>query len=553
MKRIPKRFSFVLALVVVLVALTGSAVSASSTTKTCNQTAPNVYTCTFTISPSFASAPGDSWLVKMVSPGPGTLTGTPTVATASGCGSTPTIQTPGSFISSPFGNADYNVAIGAGCTATAVVTITEIVTVTASGQICQNVWINAGSPFVTSCATVVFTPPTATPTVTATPTLTPTATATPKPTPGASAVKNCTVTATPNLYTCLYTVTPGFPAASIPPSGSGDYIHVNEAPGPPMTGPGIFTSTPAVVSVNGCSAVVSPVVLTSPTSYNAWVGATGCAGTTWSVTFSETVAVTASGQICQSFWMVAAVPPVTTCATVVYVPPAPVTGPAGVKGCSLTATPNLYTCLYTVTPGFPAASIPPSGGGDYIHVNESPGPPMTGPGFFTSTPLVVSVTGCGAVVAPVVLSSSTSYNAWVGPSGCPGTTWSVTFSETIAVNASGQICQSFWMVAAVPPVTTCATVVYVPQAPAPPAPGTITGQVPLSGGFGLIVFSGGLLPQLVTATGCPTATMALWTIVNGSFVIYVPGTSNGAVNAAFLAAFPGGVIPPGTALIVRCI
>lgn len=76
---------------------------------------------------------------------------------------------------------------------------------------------------------------------------------------------------------------------------------------------------------------------------------------------------------------------------------------------------------------------------------------MTGASTFTSTPTVVSNPVCAQTPTPVVLSSTTSYHATIGSSGCPGVTWSVQFAETIAVTASGQLCQSFYMVAAVPP------------------------------------------------------------------------------------------------------
>ncbi len=83
--------------------------------------------------------------------------------------------------------------------------------------------------------------------------------------------------------------------------------------------------------------------------------------------------------------------------------------------------------------------------------------------------------------------------------------------------------------------------------------GQITsGSIPQGGGFGLIVFGGGTIQQLVAATGCPTASMALWATVAGNFVTYVPGTTIGAVNADFMATFPSGVIPAGTPFIGKC-
>ncbi len=88
----------------------------------------------------------------------------------------------------------------------------------------------------------------------------------------------------------------------------------------------------------------------------------------------------------------------------------------------------------------------------------------------------------------------------------------------------------------------------------PPAPGAgsvSSGSIPAAGGFGLIVASGNIT-AVVTATGCPAASMALWATVNGNFVTYVPGTTITAVNADFLAAFPGGILPAGTPLIGKC-
>lgn len=84
------------------------------------------------------------------------------------------------------------------------------------------------------------------------------------------------------------------------------------------------------------------------------------------------------------------------------------------------------------------------------------------------------------------------------------------------------------------------------------ATGRITaGGVPTSGGFGLIVFGGGTGAQLLAASGCPAASAAFWVAEGGDFVTYVPGSTIGAVNAAWEARFPGG-IPAGTALMGRC-
>lgn len=91
-------------------------------------------------------------------------------------------------------------------------------------------------------------------------------------------------------------------------------------------------------------------------------------------------------------------------------------------------------------------------------------------------------------------------------------------------------------------------------ATATPGPGTgtiISGSIPAGGGFGLIVYGGGTLQQLVTATGCPVASMALWATANGSFITYVPGTTITAVNAEFMTTYPGN-IPANTPFVGKC-
>lgn len=90
----------------------------------------------------------------------------------------------------------------------------------------------------------------------------------------------------------------------------------------------------------------------------------------------------------------------------------------------------------------------------------------------------------------------------------------------------------------------------------PPTSGSdlITGgEVPIEGGFGLAVFAGGTADDLVQATACPIETAAYYFTVDGAFVIYIPGTEVEAVNAAFLAAFPSGTLPDGTAFLGKCV
>jgi hypothetical protein len=100
-------------------------------------------------------------------------------------------------------------------------------------------------------------------------------------------------------------------------------------------------------------------------------------------------------------------------------------------------------------------------------------------------------------------------------------------------------------------------VLGAPLAPTPPgtAVGTaaiISGSIPPGGGFGLVVFGGGTIPQLVSATGCPVATMALFATVNGALVAFVPGSTIAIVNAEFMGMFVDGTIPDGAVFIGRC-
>jgi hypothetical protein len=79
----------------------------------------------------------------------------------------------------------------------------------------------------------------------------------------------------------------------------------------------------------------------------------------------------------------------------------------------------------------------------------------------------------------------------------------------------------------------------------------VSGAMPLAGGFGLIVFGGGGYDQLLAASGCPAETARFWFTAGGEFVILVPTTQVGAVNAPFDALF-GGTIPADTPLIGTC-
>lgn len=79
-----------------------------------------------------------------------------------------------------------------------------------------------------------------------------------------------------------------------------------------------------------------------------------------------------------------------------------------------------------------------------------------------------------------------------------------------------------------------------------------SGRIPQDGGFGLVVFGGGTSEQLVAAVGCTSERAAFWATAGGAFVTYVPRTNVSAVNAAWYALFPKGILPTGTAIIGRC-
>jgi hypothetical protein len=91
------------------------------------------------------------------------------------------------------------------------------------------------------------------------------------------------------------------------------------------------------------------------------------------------------------------------------------------------------------------------------------------------------------------------------------------------------------------------------QTPPPGSTGQIvSGSIPADGGFGLVVFGGGTYDQLVSASQCPVARVAFWATQGGSFIVYVPATTVGAVNAPFESAFPNRAIPPSTPFLGRC-
>lgn len=111
---------------------------------------------------------------------------------------------------------------------------------------------------------------------------------------------------------------------------------------------------------------------------------------------------------------------------------------------------------------------------------------------------------------------------------------------------------------AVPTTPPVAVPVTPPVATQFAASGQANGMI-VSGGIpafdadgGMVVFGGGTIGQLVAATGCPSSLLALWTTVNGSFVVYIPSTSNTAVNSTFMSQYASGQISGNTPFMGRC-
>jgi hypothetical protein len=473
--------------------------SAASGSKSCSQVNSTTYSCVFTIIPGVATGAG-SWLVKTSG---GTLASA-VVTSSSGCINAPAVTAGGTLINPNDGVSDYNVTVTPpGCNAAAVVSVTETITVTSGNQICQSVWITAAMPPVVACATVSTTPPP----------------------PMPSATKSCTLTSTPNRYACLFTVTPAFPAVA------NDLIHVNEAPGPLMTGPGTIVGTPTVASVNGCAQTPSPVVSSSPTSYNARIGVGGCPGVTWSVQFLEVIDVTANGQICQSFWMVAAVPPTTACASVTYTP----VGAAGTsKTCVKTSTQNVYTCTFIIAPGVV------TGPGPWLVQMVTPGPgSFSGPSVVSS-----STTGCTntpSITAGTLISTpagNSDYNVTIGAGGCTAGA-SVVITETVTVTSSGELCQKVWITAGMLPQTACATIEFT-RSLIVPGGTSFTGGTIAPSGVSLVSFTGST--QQLDAAGMansPKITTVSATS-GGKLITFVIGAPP-FVNSEFNMAFPNGL------------
>lgn len=87
--------------------------------------------------------------------------------------------------------------------------------------------------------------------------------------------------------------------------------------------------------------------------------------------------------------------------------------------------------------------------------------------------------------------------------------------------------------------------------------GVFAGHVPgETGGWGTFASCGGTIEQIVTSTGCGLHDdgLVIFHNVGGGFLAYVPASSVGEVNRAFLDHFGGGEYPigPGPIFLARC-
>ncbi len=263
------------------------------------------------------------------------------------------------------------------------------------------------------------------------------------------------------------------------------------------------------------------------------------------VTTTTTTVTTTAGGVTTTTPAIAAVIPATTQTTIVS-PAAPNSTPL-----TLFVPQGVIGQDVTITVGAP---------------NLAPTPEtLTSLGF-------TGPTDASTLVAVFDLTAVTSNGTPIGVNGTSN--FSADLTITIAITpamqaiaaAGGTITLQFLNEAANPPVwtteeltlnadgTASATINHFSRWALIAQKVTLTGRIPAAGGYGLIVYGGGTLDALVTATGCPRASMALWmTTRTGTFVPYVPGTLVAVVNAEFLAAFGGGAnIPPNTAFIGKC-
>ncbi len=84
-----------------------------------------------------------------------------------------------------------------------------------------------------------------------------------------------------------------------------------------------------------------------------------------------------------------------------------------------------------------------------------------------------------------------------------------------------------------------------------PPPGAISGELPSQGGFGLIIWQGGIVESLVIAasdSGCQL--ISVWTSIGGRLYGYTPGAP-AFVNQAWTGYYPG-ELPDGLPLLAVC-
>jgi hypothetical protein len=166
----------------------------------------------------------------------------------------------------------------------------------------------------------------------------------------------------------------------------------------------------------------------------------------------------------------------------------------------------------------------------------------------------------GVVCNTATVSGSLEWNATVAPGASCNPTEGATVSITVNGNVATVTPTPVWKVGGTPPdvangykiILGILAATATPAATTGPTSGVISGTIPKVG-FGIIAtLISTKIGDVVAASGCPAGSMSLFATVGGSFVTYVPGTTIAAVNAAFLAQFPDGALPNGTALIGKC-
>jgi hypothetical protein len=150
--------------------------------------------------------------------------------------------------------------------------------------------------------------------------------------------------------------------------------------------------------------------------------------------------------------------------------------------------------------------------------------------------------GCAAASLWVTDSSGAFISHVVGAPDFVNAAWNARFPGDLPVRS--------------PYVVICGpgTASEEPPAPLPPATAaSLDGDLPASGGFGLVVWSGGTADGIATAArsrGCDAS--SVWTNDEaGAFISYIDGAPN-IVNAAWGQRFPGGAMPGDSAVVVVC-